>query len=66
MFVACGSVVARRAVGGWLIAQDTAGRLLRYDVLGYVTIGAFITCALLMYYVNRHMTQKMQLSAQRV
>jgi len=53
-------------VGGWLIAQDTAGRLLRYDVLGYVTIGAFITCALLMYYVNRHMTQKMQLSAQRV
>jgi len=53
-------------VGGWLIAQDTAGRLLHYDVLGYVTIGAFVTCALLMYYVNRHMTQKKQLSAQGV
>jgi len=53
-------------VGGWLIAEDSAGRLVRYDVLGYVTIGAFITCILLMYYVNRHMTQKMQLSAQRV
>jgi len=53
-------------VGGWLIAQDTRGRLLHYDVLGYVTIGAFIACALLMYYVNRYMTQKTQLSAQRV
>jgi len=53
-------------VGGWLIAQDTAGHLLHYDVLGYVTIGAFITCALMMFYVNRHMTQKMSLSAQRV
>lgn len=40
-------------VGGWLIAQDTSGRLLHYDILGYVTIGAFITCAVSMYYVNR-------------
>jgi predicted MFS family arabinose efflux permease len=54
------------AVGGWLIAQDTAGRLVHYDVLGFVTIGAFITCALLMYFVNKHMMQKVHLSAQRV
>jgi predicted MFS family arabinose efflux permease len=45
-------------VGGWLIAEDPAGRLLHYDILGYVTMGAFIICVTLMYYVNRHMMQK--------
>jgi predicted MFS family arabinose efflux permease len=45
-------------VGGWLIGQDAAGRLLHYDVLGYVTIGAFIVCIVLMYYVNDHLSQK--------
>jgi len=45
-------------VGGWIIGQDAAGRLLRYDVLGLVTIGAFIVCVVLMYYVDRFMAQK--------
>jgi len=45
-------------VGGWLIAQDSVGRLLHYDVLGYVTIGAFVVCAFLMGNVSRHMAQK--------
>jgi predicted MFS family arabinose efflux permease len=45
-------------VGGWLIGQDAAGRLLHYDVLGYVTIGAFIVCIVLMYYVNDRLSQK--------
>jgi predicted MFS family arabinose efflux permease len=47
-------------VGGWLIGQDAAGRLLHYDLLGYVTIGAFVICVVLMYYVNRFMARKLQ------
>jgi len=45
-------------VGGWMIGQDAAGRLLHYDMLGYVTIGAFVICVVLMYFVNEHMSQK--------
>jgi predicted MFS family arabinose efflux permease len=45
-------------VGGWLIGQDAAGRLLHYEVLGYVTLGAFAICVVLMYFVNAHMAQK--------
>jgi len=45
-------------VGGWLIGQDAAGRILHYDELGYVTIGAFFVRGILMYYVNEHLAQK--------
>lgn len=45
-------------VGGWIISQNAAGLLVHYDILGYVTVGAFIICALLMYNVNRYVTQK--------
>jgi len=53
-------------VGGWLIGQDAAGRLLHYDVLGYVTIGAFLLCIMLMYYVNSYMMQKKSAAAANV
>jgi len=53
-------------VGGWLIGQDAAGRLLHYDVLGYVTIGAFLLCIVLMYYVNSYMVQKKSEAAAKV
>jgi len=52
--------------GGWLIGQDAAGRLLHYDVLGYVTIGAFLLCIVLMYYVNSYMMQKKSAAAVKV
>lgn len=45
-------------VGGWIIGQDAAGRLIHYDTLGYVTIGAFMICIVLMYYVNELLSQK--------
>ena len=45
-------------VGGWIIGQDAAGRLMHYDELGYVTIGAFAICIVLMYYVNAQLSQK--------
>jgi predicted MFS family arabinose efflux permease len=51
-------------VGGWIIGQDAAGRLLRYDILGLVTIGAFIVCVVLMYYVDRFMAQKKKMALQ--
>lgn len=45
-------------VGGWLIGQDAAGRLVHYDLLGYVTMGAFLICVILMYYVNDYIRRK--------
>lgn len=51
------------AIGGWIIAQDTAGRLVNYDVLGFVTIGAFVVCLVLMQYVSRYVTAKNKATA---
>jgi len=45
-------------IGGWLIGQNAAGQLVHYDVLGYVTIGAFAICLALMYNLNQYVTQK--------
>ena len=45
-------------VGGWLIAQDAAGKLVHYDELGYVTMGAFLVCVILMYQVNNYIGRK--------
>lgn len=45
-------------VGGWLISQNAAGQLVHYDVLGYVTIGAFVICVITMYYVNWYVAGK--------
>jgi len=46
------------AIGGFIIAQDAGGKLLHYDTLGSVTIGAFMICAVLMYGVNKHLASK--------
>ncbi|MBS1660740.1 MAG: MFS transporter [Bacteroidetes bacterium] len=45
-------------VGGWIIAQNAAGLLVHYDLLGWVTIGAFFGSALLMYAVNSYVISK--------
>lgn len=45
-------------LGGWVISQNTAGQLVHYDMLGYVTIGAFLICILLLQNVNRYVLQK--------
>lgn len=45
-------------VGGWIIGQSAAGLLVRYDILGWVTVGAFFVCALLMYTVNGYIMAK--------
>ena len=46
------------AIGGWIISQDSAGRLVNYDILGFATLGAFGICLILMYFVNRYALQK--------
>ncbi|WP_188932125.1 MFS transporter [Puia dinghuensis] len=43
------------AVGGFIIAQDATGKLIHYDTLGMVTVGAFMICAVLMYGVNKQL-----------
>jgi predicted MFS family arabinose efflux permease len=45
-------------IGGWIISQDSAGRLVHYDTIGYVTIAAFIICGIFMYYVNNHLNTR--------
>jgi predicted MFS family arabinose efflux permease len=45
-------------LGGWLISQNAEGKLVHYDVLGYVTIGAFLICIVMMYFVNDYVSLK--------
>ncbi|WP_431211016.1 hypothetical protein ACQ86N_34495 [Puia sp. P3] len=45
-------------IGGWIIGQNAEGLLVHYDILGWVTIGAFFVCAVLMYGVNSYIMSK--------
>lgn len=40
-------------VAGWLITQDSSGKLHHFDMLGYVSIVVMAMCAALMYIINR-------------
>ena len=46
------------AIGGFIIAQDSTGKLLHYDIIGLVTIGAFMCCAIFMYVVNKQLAAR--------
>jgi predicted MFS family arabinose efflux permease len=45
-------------IGGFIIAEDTQGKLVHYDTLGLVTIAAYMICAVLMWRVNRYLSAK--------
>lgn len=45
-------------IGGFIIAEDTQGRLVHYDTLGLVTICAYMICGVLMWRVNRYVLGK--------
>jgi hypothetical protein len=45
-------------VGGWIIGQNAQGLLVHYDLLGFVTIGAFVVSAVLLYVVNKGIQTK--------
>jgi len=46
------------AIGGFIIGEDTQGRLAHYDTLGLVTIGAYMICGVLMWRVNQYLSAK--------
>jgi len=45
-------------IGGFIIAEDTQGRLVHYDTLGLVTICAYMICGVLMWRVNQYVLGK--------
>jgi predicted MFS family arabinose efflux permease len=46
------------AIGGLIIAENSKGLLVNYDVLGWVTVAAFMVCGVLMWRVNRQLQSK--------
>lgn len=46
------------SIGGFIIAEDTQGRLVHYDTLGLITICAYMICGVLMWRVNRYILGK--------
>jgi hypothetical protein len=42
------------AVAGLIVAQDTAGRLRHFDILGFVVVASMIGAVTLLYAVNRN------------
>jgi predicted MFS family arabinose efflux permease len=53
------------AVGGMIIAQNSTGQLLHYDILGYVTNVAIILCVIMMYFVNRYIKRQANIARGR-
>ena len=43
------------AIGGFIISEDATGKLMHYDTLGMVTVGAFMITAVLMFRVNKQL-----------
>jgi predicted MFS family arabinose efflux permease len=52
------------SLAGLIVVQAADGRLLRYDVLGYVVVGAMTVVLALMYPINRAVMRKMALAAE--
>ena len=50
-------------IGGWIIASEPDGKILHYDVIGYVCTAAFILCAGLMYVVHKQVSEKVKATA---
>jgi predicted MFS family arabinose efflux permease len=46
-------------VAGVIVIQSTSGKLLRYDVLGYVVIGAMLLAMLMLYFLNLRVQRKL-------
>jgi predicted MFS family arabinose efflux permease len=46
------------AIGGLIIAENSKGLLVNYDILGWVTVAAFMVCGVLMWRVNRQLQSK--------
>ena len=47
-------------IAGFIIVQESTGKLRHFDTLGYVVIGVMIICACLMYVISSRVVKKMQ------
>lgn len=46
-------------LAGLIIVQEQGGKLNHFDTLGYVVIAVMVVCAVLMYFINREVTRKL-------
>jgi len=45
-------------VAGMIVAQTDTGKILHYDTLGYVVVGAMIITVIMMYFINEQVMRK--------
>ena len=45
-------------VAGMIVAQTETGKILHYDILGYVVVGAMIITVIMMYFINEQVMRK--------
>ena len=46
------------AIAGMIVIQTDSGKLERYDMLGYVVVGAIIVTIIMMYFINQYVLNK--------
>lgn len=47
-------------VAGLIVVQKTNGPLQHYNTLGYIGAGFMVICLIMMYFINKHVQQKLQ------
>ncbi|MFC0181292.1 Predicted arabinose efflux permease, MFS family [Pseudarcicella hirudinis] len=47
-------------IAGLIVVQEDGGKLLHYNILGYIGIFVMIICAILMYFINKHVAMKLK------
>jgi predicted MFS family arabinose efflux permease len=47
-------------IAGWIIIQDSSGKLHRFDTLGFISIVVMIMCGYFMVLINRSVTKKLK------
>ena len=49
---------AAAVIAGWVIFQKQDGKLLHFNILGYVCISIMVVCAFCVYYINQRVLRK--------
>jgi hypothetical protein len=50
-------------VASKIVTETSTGKLLHYDTLGYVVVGAMVITIIMMYSIHSYVTQKAKLEA---
>jgi predicted MFS family arabinose efflux permease len=45
-------------IAGWVIFQKQDGKLLHFNILGYICIGIMVVCAFCVYYINKRVLRR--------